>query len=298
MYTNIQTQTHTHRLTDTHEHTLTAVWCHATQSGGYMNLQWCNHSHTHIHTNTLPQLADRTPMEIKIHTYKLSPTHTHTSTHTNMHTHTHTNMHAHTHTHPQQAETTPRKAKVTCIHRRDRSQQDTVCWRPATPVCVGSVRHVDSLDTTQTVPSPDGDCTHQIHQWFMFLSLSVYGLSICPSVCVCVWIWSACLSICVCVCLYVGRVHQAHSLDTTPTIPSLGGESHIINRTCTLTHLDIPITEGSWPEWCISSMIYSGDTPFWSKTLVMKLAVRGLLRVLWFPPLHRLMVSANEIKLK
>ena len=22
--------------------------------------------------------------------------------------------------------------------------------------------------------------------------------------------------------------------------------------------------EGSWPEWCISSMIYSTDTPFWS----------------------------------
>ena len=26
-------------------------------------------------------------------------------------------------------------------------------------------------------------------------------------------------------------------------------------------------TEGSWPEWCISSMIYSRDTPFWSGTL-------------------------------
>ena len=25
--------------------------------------------------------------------------------------------------------------------------------------------------------------------------------------------------------------------------------------------------EGSRPEWCISSMIYSGDTPFWSETL-------------------------------
>ena len=25
--------------------------------------------------------------------------------------------------------------------------------------------------------------------------------------------------------------------------------------------------EGSWPEWCISSMIYSRDTPFWSETL-------------------------------
>ena len=24
---------------------------------------------------------------------------------------------------------------------------------------------------------------------------------------------------------------------------------------------------GSRPEWCISSMIYSGDTPFWSRTL-------------------------------
>ena len=25
--------------------------------------------------------------------------------------------------------------------------------------------------------------------------------------------------------------------------------------------------EGSQPEWCISSMIYSKDTPFWSETL-------------------------------
>ena len=25
--------------------------------------------------------------------------------------------------------------------------------------------------------------------------------------------------------------------------------------------------EGSRPEWCISSMIYSGDTPFWLETL-------------------------------
>ena len=22
--------------------------------------------------------------------------------------------------------------------------------------------------------------------------------------------------------------------------------------------------EGSWPEWCISNMMYSRDTPFWS----------------------------------
>ena len=27
------------------------------------------------------------------------------------------------------------------------------------------------------------------------------------------------------------------------------------------------IFEGSQPEWCISSMIYSRDTPFWSETL-------------------------------
>ena len=25
--------------------------------------------------------------------------------------------------------------------------------------------------------------------------------------------------------------------------------------------------EGSQPEWCISSMMYSGDTPFWLETL-------------------------------
>ena len=29
--------------------------------------------------------------------------------------------------------------------------------------------------------------------------------------------------------------------------------------------------EGSRPEWCISSMIYSGDTPFWLETLDMYL---------------------------
>ena len=27
--------------------------------------------------------------------------------------------------------------------------------------------------------------------------------------------------------------------------------------------------EGSRPEWCISSMTYSGDTPFWLETLDM-----------------------------
>ena len=30
--------------------------------------------------------------------------------------------------------------------------------------------------------------------------------------------------------------------------------------------------EGSQPEWCISSMIYSRDTPFWSNTLDIQLA--------------------------
>ena len=32
----------------------------------------------------------------------------------------------------------------------------------------------------------------------------------------------------------------------------------------------IKIFEGSQPEWCISSMIYSTDTPFWSETLEIK----------------------------
>ena len=30
--------------------------------------------------------------------------------------------------------------------------------------------------------------------------------------------------------------------------------------------------QGFWPEWCISSMIYSGDTPFWLETLNIDLA--------------------------
>ena len=29
--------------------------------------------------------------------------------------------------------------------------------------------------------------------------------------------------------------------------------------------------EGSRPEWCISSMVYSGNTPFWLETLEIKL---------------------------
>ena len=29
----------------------------------------------------------------------------------------------------------------------------------------------------------------------------------------------------------------------------------------------MPIYQGSRPDWCISSMIYSRDTPFWSGTL-------------------------------
>ena len=31
--------------------------------------------------------------------------------------------------------------------------------------------------------------------------------------------------------------------------------------------------KGSWPEWCISSMIYSRDTPFWSETLEIILTI-------------------------
>ena len=39
--------------------------------------------------------------------------------------------------------------------------------------------------------------------------------------------------------------------------------------------------EGSRPEWCISSMIYSGDTPFWSETLDMfDLVAKQLMQLL------------------
>ena len=31
--------------------------------------------------------------------------------------------------------------------------------------------------------------------------------------------------------------------------------------------------EGSRPEWCITSMIYSGDTPFWLETLDMQITL-------------------------
>ena len=31
------------------------------------------------------------------------------------------------------------------------------------------------------------------------------------------------------------------------------------------------VIKSSQPEWCISSMICSGDTPFWSGTLVLQL---------------------------
>ena len=43
--------------------------------------------------------------------------------------------------------------------------------------------------------------------------------------------------------------------------------------------------EGSRPEWCMSSMIYSGDTPFWSETLDM---VAG-----WCPGKFAQMYSAS-----
>ena len=36
-----------------------------------------------------------------------------------------------------------------------------------------------------------------------------------------------------------------------------------------LVHCNRKHIEGSLPEWCISNMIYSGDTPFWSETLDM-----------------------------
>ena len=32
--------------------------------------------------------------------------------------------------------------------------------------------------------------------------------------------------------------------------------------------------KGSQPEWCISSMMYSGDTPFWSETLICNCKTR------------------------
>ena len=38
-------------------------------------------------------------------------------------------------------------------------------------------------------------------------------------------------------------------------------------------HLSLVYIEGSRPEWCISSMIYSRDTPFWSGTLDMRICV-------------------------
>ena len=34
--------------------------------------------------------------------------------------------------------------------------------------------------------------------------------------------------------------------------------------------------ESSQPEWCISSIIYSADTPFWSETLEMYPSLRQL----------------------
>ena len=39
---------------------------------------------------------------------------------------------------------------------------------------------------------------------------------------------------------------------------------HWVKHICMRTHI-----KGSGPEWCISSMIYSGDTPFWFGTLDM-----------------------------
>ena len=39
----------------------------------------------------------------------------------------------------------------------------------------------------------------------------------------------------------------------------------LTNRVWSLTKCDN--FEGSWPEWCVSSMIYSRDIPFWSGTL-------------------------------
>ena len=39
---------------------------------------------------------------------------------------------------------------------------------------------------------------------------------------------------------------------------------------CVFEAVDI---EGSRPEWCISSMIYSRDVPFWSETLDMFLLI-------------------------
>ena len=52
---------------------------------------------------------------------------------------------------------------------------------------------------------------------------------------------------------------HALPLPPTSTLPLLSYEECFHSRN--------QYIEGSRPEWCISSMIYSGDTPFWSETL-------------------------------
>ena len=57
--------------------------------------------------------------------------------------------------------------------------------------------------------------------------------------------------------------------------------------------------KGSRPEWCISSMIYSGDTPFWSETLDYVMMKCSLLLCLCSPAeFRRRGISAAVVPLK
>ena len=64
------------------------------------------------------------------------------------------------------------------------------------------------------------------------------------------------------------EIHQALVRCRMPCTTLYKGTAQLLS----LTELQLHF-EGFRPEWCISNMIYSGDTPFWSETLDVMLEI-------------------------
>ena len=57
------------------------------------------------------------------------------------------------------------------------------------------------------------------------------------------------------------------------TTPTQNLWPYYISRVPNQNGVSLLYIEGSQPEWCISSMMYSRDTPFWSETLDIMLEI-------------------------
>ena len=105
---------------------------------------------------------------------------------------------------------------------------------------------------------------------------------VCAHSCVCVYVCVVCVCVCVCMCVCVwdgGHMHTCACMCVCVCTLLMVHMSVYMNMyvrmhacMCMCDPCEWHI-EGSRPEWCISSMIYSRDTPFCLETLDMDLFV-------------------------